>query len=89
MTLMIYLRTISITINIQTMFYSKKIKNLEDRIEVLEVMVKELSERVSNYCQEVDRLFALHQTQNPSPKPAKPRHRPRRNNGKETSAATE
>lgn len=42
------------------MFYGKKIKNLEDRIEVLEVMVKELSERVSNYCQEVDRLFALH-----------------------------
>lgn len=42
------------------MFNRKKIQALEDRVEALEVRVKELSNLTSRYCQEVEELYAEH-----------------------------
>lgn len=76
------------------MLFGKRIKSLEDKIDVLEARVNELLAITNNYCQEVDRLSALYQKQEqkqePAPKqPQKPRYRPRKNNGKENPKATE
>ena len=43
------------------MLFGKRIKSLEDRIDVLEARVNELAAITNNYCQEVDRLSALYQ----------------------------
>lgn len=72
------------------MIFGKRIKRPEDRLEVLEARVNELTAITSNYCQEVDRLFALYQMREPAPKQTpKPRRRPRKNNGKENPKASE
>lgn len=80
------------------MLFGKRIKELEDTIDVLEARANQLLTITTFYCQEVDRLSALYQKleqkqeqkQEPAPKqPQKPRYRPRKNNGKENPKATE
>lgn len=80
------------------MFYAKRIKNLEDKIDALEVKVKELLAITSKYCQDVDKLLLAHKrveeakekTKQDAVKPApRPRRRPRKNNGKENPKAGE
>ena len=75
------------------MLFGKKIKLLEDKVDALEVRVKEFLEITSKYCQDVDALLLLYKNQEAakeSAKPApRPRRRQRRNNGKETPKATE
>ena len=80
------------------MFYAKRIKNLEDKIDALEVKVKELLAITINYCQDVDQLFLTYKRQEAAKmkveqeviKPApRPRRRQRKNNGKENPKAGE
>lgn len=80
------------------MFYAKRIKQLEDKIDALEVQVKEILAITSKYCQDVDQLLLAHkrveeakekakqETVKPAPRP---RRRPRKNNGKENPKAGE
>lgn len=81
------------------MFYGKKIKALEGRLDALEVMVQEQARLISKYCQEVDALYEHYKKMltlqdetpapvTPAPEP-KPRRRPKRRNGKENPKATE
>jgi hypothetical protein len=74
------------------MFYRKRIKQLEDRVDALEVQVKEIYAITSKYCQDVDQLLLAYKRQEEAKeramqeanKPApRPRRRPRKNNGKE------
>ena len=73
------------------MFYRKRISALEDRVDALEVRVKELYVIVSKYCQDVDDFLASSKVkENPvKPEALKPRRRPKRRNGKETPKVTE
>lgn len=81
------------------MFYAKRIKKLEDKIDALEVQVKELLALTSRYCQDVDRLFLTYkkleearqmEVKQEAVKPApRPRRRPRKNNGKENTKTGE
>lgn len=75
------------------MLFGKRIRHLEDKVDALEVRVKELSEITSKYCQDVDALLLLSKSQEAAKESVKlaprPRHRQRRDNGKETSKATE
>ena len=80
------------------MFYAKRIKNLEDKIDALEVQVKEILAITSKYCQDVDQLFLAYKRQEEAKEKAKqeavkpaprPRRRPRKNNGKENPKAGE
>ena len=80
------------------MFYGNRIKNLEDKIDALEVKVKELLAITSKYCQDVDHLFLTYKRQEEAKEKAKqeavkpaprPRRRPRKNNGKENPKAGE
>ena len=88
---MIYLPTISITINFRFMFYGKKINALEERLDALEVRVHELAHLASKYCQDVDALAELYRQQEAA-KAQRAQQRKKfkpKNNGKENSAATE
>ena len=81
------------------MFYAKRIKKLEDKIDALEVQVKELLALTSRYCQDVDRLFLAYKeleaakqeaVKQEAVKPApRQRRRPRKNNGKENTKTGE
>lgn len=73
------------------MFYGKTIKALEERLDVLEARVYELTHLVSKYCQDVDALAELfRQQEEAKAQRAKQRKKFKpKNNGKETPAATE
>ena len=68
------------------MFYGKKIKELEARVNALETRVHELNHAVAQQGIEIDKLYVLFantiaakvQDKKPSH-----RHRPKKNNGKE------
>ena len=67
------------------MFYTKRIKNLEDKIDALEAKVKELL-AIKPFRQEEAKEKAKQDAVKPAPRP---RRRPRKNNGKENPKAGE
>lgn len=68
------------------MFYGKKIKELEERVNALETRIHELNNAVTLQGAEIDKLYALFANQAAAKvQDKKPsyRHRPKKNNGKE------
>lgn len=72
------------------MFYNRRIKELEVRVESLVKRVNELAHRIHEQNTEIDRLCLLIEQQATAmaQKP-KPKYRPKKHNGKETPKATE
>ena len=69
------------------MFYSKRIKDLEERLKALEERTARLSHRVQEQSEEINKLYALvvNKTDEPAQKPKpRPRYR-KKTNGKEVS----
>ena len=73
------------------MFYGKKIKALEERLDVLEARVYELTHLVSKYCQDVDALAELFrkQEEEKAQRAKQRKHNKSKKNGKEAPKATE
>lgn len=71
------------------MFYTKRIKNLEDKIDALEANVKELL-AIKPFLTYKRQDEAKEKAKQEAVKPApRPRRRPRKNNGKENPKAGE
>ena len=74
------------------MFYYKQIKELQKKVDEMESQVIDLTTKVLEQSNEIDKLYALFvnlTTNNGQKQKPKPKYRPRKKNGKENTEATE